>query len=308
MSSRKIESVAIIGAGALGILYGEALKLQLGDNLYYLADGKRFDKIRDGHFLINNIPENFTVKHINQLDILPDLIIVAVKNHHLEQILELLKKAVKQDCIILSVLNGIESEEFLERHFPHAHILYSVAVGMDAVRDSNQLTYSSRGKLLLGDKKNDKDNPFLQALCQLLDSTHIHYEIPEDIHRSLWWKWMINIGVNQVSAVTGATYGEFQRNEILKQLMESAMKETVMVARKCGVDLREEDITNWYPILNGLGPHGKTSMLQDMEAGRKTEAPWFSGKLISLAKEKGVEVPVNQTLYRIILTKESLFA
>ncbi len=308
MNHKVIESAAIIGAGALGILYGEALKQQLGSNLYYLANGSRFDKIRDGHFLINSIPENFSVRHSDTLDELPDLIIVAVKNHHLEEALEILKKAVKQGSIILSVLNGIDSEAYLEKHFPHAHILYSVAVGMDAVRDSNQLTYSSKGKLLLGAKDNDTENPELQKLCQLLDKCHIHYEIPEDIHRSLWWKWMINIGVNQVSAVTGANYGVFQKNDDLKKLMEAAMTETVLVARACGVDLREEDITNWYPIMNGLGPDGKTSMLQDIEARRKTEAPWFSGKLISLAEEKGVPVPVNQTLYRIILAKEAQFS
>ena len=308
MNHNSIESAAIIGAGALGILYGEALKQQLGNNLYYLANGSRFDKIREGHFLINSIPENFRVCHSDSLEELPDLIIVAVKNHHLEEAMDILRKAVKQGSIILSVLNGIESEAYLEKNFPHAHILYSVAVGMDAVRDSNQLTYSSKGKLLVGAKDNNGRNPELQKLCHLLDSCHIHYEIPEDIHRSLWWKWMINIGVNQVSAVTGANYGIFQNNDELQKLMESAMAETVRVARAWGVDLREEDITNWYPILNGLGPEGKTSMLQDIEAERKTEAPWFSGKLISLAEEKDIPVPVNQTLYRIIKAKEAQFS
>ena len=301
-----IQSAAIIGAGALGILYGEALKNHLKENLYYLANGSRYERIRDGHFLINNIPENFNVRHAEELVELPDLVIVAVKNHHLEQIMDILNCCIRKDTIVLSVLNGIESEIFLERNFPDAHILYSVAVGMDAVRESNHLTYSSKGKLLIGSKDNDPSNPQLLKLEELLSHSHIHYEIPEDIHRSLWWKWMINIGVNQVSAVTGATYGVFQSNGELQALMESAMAETVMVAKACGIDLREEDIANWYPILNGLGPEGKTSMLQDMEAGRMTEAPWFSGKLIALAEEHNLDVPVNRTLYRIIMTKEAI--
>ena len=303
----RIQSAAIIGAGALGILYGEALKLVLKENLYYLADDARFDRIRNGDFIINNIPEKFIVKHAGELETFPDLVIIAVKNHHLEQVLGIMKQCIKKDTVVLSVLNGIESELFLEDNFPEAHVLYSVAVGMDAVRNSNELTYSSRGKLLIGSKDNDRNNRQLLLVEKLLDSCHIHYEIPEDIHRSLWWKWMINIGVNQVSAVTGANYGVFQNNKETQALMEAAMEETIKVAKKCGVDLRDEDIENWYPILNGLGPTGKTSMLQDMEACRKTEAPWFSGKLISLAKEHGVEVPVNEVLYKIILAKESMF-
>ena len=301
-----IQSAAIIGAGALGILYGEALKIPLKNNLYYLADGSRYERIKDGHFIINEIPENFSVRHSDKLTDFPDLVIVAVKNHHLKEILPVLKSCVKKDTIILSVLNGIESEEFLEKNFPHAHVLYSVAIGMDAARVSNNLTYSSRGKLLIGSKDNDKNNPQLKMMVSLLDTCHIHYEIPEDIHRSLWWKWMINIGVNQVSAVTGADFGTFQKKKYLQKLMESAMEETIHVANACGVDLRMEDIENWYPILMGLGPEGRTSMLQDMEAGRKTEVRWFSGKLISLAEEHGIEVPVNKTLYSIIRTKEHL--
>ena len=303
----RIQSAAIIGAGALGILYGEALKLELKEHLYYLADDARYERIRNGNFIINTIPEKFNVKHAGELDAFPDLVIIAVKNHHLEQVLGIMKQCIKKDTVVLSVLNGIESEQFLEDNFPEAHVLYSVAVGMDAVRNSNKLTYSSKGKLLIGSKDNDRHNRQLLLVEKLLDSCHIHYEIPEDIHRSLWWKWMINIGVNQVSAVTGANYGVFQSNKETQELMEAAMKETINVAKKCGVDLRDEDIANWYPILNGLGPAGKTSMLQDMEACRKTEAPWFSGKLISLAKEYGVDVPVNEVLYKIILAKESMF-
>ncbi|OQY34182.1 MAG: hypothetical protein B6241_05710 [Spirochaetaceae bacterium 4572_59] len=304
---KSIQSVAIIGAGALGILFGEALKTYLKENLFYLADGSRYEKLLGGHFLINDVPENFVVKNSQDLTEFPDLVIVAVKNHHLEQILGLLKRCIRKDTIVLSVLNGIESEQFLEANFPHAHILYSIAIGMDAVRVSNQLTYSSRGKLMLGSKDNDKKNEQLNAVESLLDSCHIHYEIPEDIHRSIWWKWMINIGVNQVSAVSGANYKGFQTNRNVQLLMEAAMEETITVAHACGVDLRREDIQNWYPILNGLGPEGKSSMLQDMEACRKTEAPWFSGKLISLAEKHGINVPVNETLYRIILSKESFF-
>lgn len=305
---KSIQSAAIIGAGALGILYGEALKTYLGKNVYYLADGSRYEKLLGGHFLINDVPENFVVKNAQNLSESPDLVIVAVKNHHLEQILGLLRKCISKDTIVLSVLNGIDSEQFLEKNFPHAHILYSIAIGMDAVRISNQLTYSSRGKLILGSKDNDKKNEQLKAVESLLDSCHIHYEIPEDIHRSIWWKWMINIGVNQVSAVTGASYKFFQKNRNVQLLMEAAMEETINVAHACGVDLRNEDIQNWYPIMNGLGPEGKSSMLQDMEARRKTEAPWFSGKLISLAEKHGIAVPVNETLYKVILSKEAIFS
>ena len=86
------------------------------------------------------------------------------------------------------------------------------------------------------------------------------------------------------------------------------MQETIDVAKAAGVDLRDEDIPNWYAILNTLGADNKTSMLQDIEAERKTEAQWFSGHLIEIARQYGVNVPVNRTLYQIIKTKELLYS
>ncbi|MBI9103031.1 MAG: ketopantoate reductase family protein [Spirochaetales bacterium] len=305
--SRKIESVAIIGAGALGLLYGQSIKKILGEKLYFLSDQDRYGKIKSTTYLINDKPEFFNAKIPEELEEYPDLIIIAVKNHHLKTILPILEKAIRKHTIIISVLNGIDSEELLESYFPQASIIYTVALGMDAVKEGDELTFTSRGKLLLGRKNNDSDDPVLKAVFDFLSATEIKIEIPEDIIRSLWWKWMINIGVNQVSSVTGAQYKVFQENDETRELMDSAMLETVMVAKAAGVDLTEEDISEWYPILDSLGPEGKTSMLQDMEAQRISEAPYFGGKLISLGEKYGVPVPVNETLYRIIRTKEALF-
>ena len=302
-----IHSVAIIGAGALGMLYGSALKKAPDTEVYFLAGDDRYESLKAGRFIINDLEEQIQVRSLALLREKPDLVVVAVKNHHLEEIAPLLRAAIGPDTVVISVLNGIDSEVFIEDRFPDATVLYSVALGMDAVRTSNRLTYTTRGKLILGAKDNDPRNPDLLAVGALLDRCALIYEIPEDIHRAVWWKWMINIGMNQVSAVTGATYGVFHTDEHARALMEAAMRETVLVAQAEGVDLHEEDIANWYPILNRLGAEGKTSMLQDMEEHRRTEAPSFGGRLIELAARHGIPVPVNETLVRIITIRELLY-
>ena len=306
-----IKSAAIIGAGALGLLYAEQITNKLGKNCFFLTEEYRYERIKDGNFIINNKKEHFNVISLENIRTgsteKPELIVIAVKNHHLEDIHSLLDSAVSDDTIIISVLNGIDSEEWLESHYPHAAVIRTVAVGMDAVKEGRSLNYTASGRLLVGSKDNDKSNRHLNTLTAFFDSCGMNYEVPDDINRALWWKWMINIGVNQVSAVTGAKYGIFHTDRDIQLLMESAMQETVDVAKAAGIDLRDEDIPNWYKILHSLGADNKTSMLQDIEAKRKTEARWFSGKLIELAGQYGVDVPVNQTLYRIIKTRELLY-
>jgi len=79
--------------------------------------------------------------------------------------------------------------------------------------------------------------------------------------------------------------------------MESAMQEVVMLSERAGVNLSGEDIERFNKILMDINPQGKTSMLQDVEAGRKTEVEMFAGKVIELGRELGVPTPVNQKLF-----------
>ena len=95
---------------------------------------------------------------------------------------------------------------------------------------------------------------------------------------------MVNVGMNQASAVMRAPYGVFQTMPEAQALMEALMHEVIVLAEHAGVNLVEQDIADWYGFLNTLSPQGKTSMLQDIEAGRKTEVEIFGGKVVALGK------------------------
>ena len=111
---------------------------------------------------------------------------------------------------------------------------------------------------------------------------------------------MVNVGMNQASAVMRAPYGVFQSSPDAQALMESLMREVIVLAEAAGVNLEEQDLKNWYAFLNSLSPLGKTSMLQDIEAGRKTEVDIFAGKVVELGKTLAVPTPVNQALLQTI--------
>ncbi len=303
-----IESAAVIGAGALGLLYADRIQSSIVEKCFFIAGPERAESINKSRFFVNDSECWFKAVIPDELNggraVKPDLIIVAVKNYSLHQILPILKAAVKDGTAVLSVLNGIDSEEIIEKELPEASVIRTVAVGMDAVKSGLKLNYTTPGKLIIGMPEHSRRTSVLSSAAEFLNTCGIATEIQDDILRSLWWKWMINIGVNQVSAVTGAKYGIFHSEREIQLLMEAAMRETVNVAIAFGVNLHEDDISGWYSILNTLGPDNKTSMLQDMEAGRRTEVDSFSGKLIELADKLGIDVPVNRTLYRIIKMKE----
>jgi 2-dehydropantoate 2-reductase len=118
--------------------------------------------------------------------------------------------------------------------------------------------------------------------------------------RTLWWKFMINVGVNQASAVMRAPYGTFQSSPEAQALMETLMRESIVLAKAEGVNLGEQNLVDWYAFLRTLSPEGKTSMLQDIEAGRKTEVEIFAGKVVALGERHRIPTPVNRTVLNII--------
>ena len=117
---------------------------------------------------------------------------------------------------------------------------------------------------------------------------------------------MLNVGVNQVSAVLRAPYGELIREDHARELMFEASREVVKIARKARIQLSEEDIQKYAAIIASLSPEGKPSMLQDVEAGRKTEVEIFSGTVIELGQKYGVPTPVNDMLFRLLKAIEQI--
>ncbi len=301
-----IERVLIWGAGAMGALYASKLYPHTPDSVHLLAGSKRFDSLKKSGLTVNG--HTFFPQVVRPEDIADsyDLAIVALKHHQLLESLFELRSAVGVDTIIMSVMNGIDSEEILGKAFGNGKVLPTVAVGMDALRESQTVTYTNEGRLIFGRVENFADEKKIQRVRRFFDQTGIAYEITDDIVRALWWKLMINVGVNQTSAVLKAPFGVFQQSKDARMLMEKAMSEVIDVAKAMKVNLVENDLKEWYPILYQLSPHGKTSMLQDVEAGRKTEVEVFAGKIVELGRQLGVATPVNDTLLCIIRVYEQM--
>jgi 2-dehydropantoate 2-reductase len=211
--------------------------------------------------------------------------------------------------LVLSLLNGITSEDELSAAFGREKVPYAMIIGIDALRDGSSVSFSSSGKITFGDARNLPGSPSerVSRIASFLGRTGLRYEVPEDMIRSLWYKFMINVGVNQASAVLRADYRAFQELPEAREVMESAMREVVAVSKALGTGLVDSDISAWYGTLRTLSPDSKTSMLQDVEARRKTEVEAFAGKIVELGLKTGVPTPVNRLLFDIIRTIEKSY-
>jgi 2-dehydropantoate 2-reductase len=295
-----VERVSVIGAGAMGAFYASKF-LDMDINcISLIAKGERANRLKEKGLVVNG--KHYSVPLVRPGDKKPpsDLIIVAVKHHNLPEAIQDMKTSIGKNSLILSVMNGIESEGQIGAVHGMDKVLYAVSVGFNPAREGNSVTYAKQGKLFFGESENLVLSERVKRVKSLFDRAGIAHEIPDDMIRILWRKFMMNVGMNQVSALLRAPFSVLQTSQEARELMESAMREVMTIAKAAKVHLLEEDLENCYASLSGQFPQGKTSMLQDVEAKRKTEVEMFAGKVTELGKTYGIPTPVNQTLFRLI--------
>ena len=300
--------IGVIGLGAVGASYAARISDAHPEaELRVVADGPRAERVRREGVVVNGERYRFPVVEPGQSVTLADLVIVAVKCHHLPEAIEQLAGQVGPDTIILSLLNGITSEAELRAAYPQASIPLAVAVGIDAVRDEAGVRYTTLGWVEFGDPVPGEPSAGVVRLEGLLAAAGVPFVVKSDMLHALWWKFLVNTGVNQVSALLEAPYGLVQTAGPARDLMIAAQREVVAVAQASGVDLTEDDIVRFLDVLNTLGPENFTSMAQDAHAHRRTEVDQFAGIVVELGERYGVSTPVNAVLLQAFLAKHQLW-
>ena len=289
-----IKNVLMCGIGAVGCIYADKIQAYNPDILKILVDKKRLERYKNNPMKLNDkelvfdyvLPENNAYK--------ADLIIITTKFDGLQQACENIKNFVKEDTIIISLLNGVVSEDIIAKKYGWDKVLLSYWIGHSAMRVANEVTHDGFGKIFFGSKnKSDKN---IQILKEFFDRAAIEYVIPEDMEYNLWLKFMLNVSTNQSSAVSRETFGQMQNNPKTKELILNLMKEVQKVAKAEGVKNTENMIEDALNSLSQMSPDGKTSMLQDVLAKRKTEVDIFAGTIIELAKKHNLSVPYNEKM------------
>lgn len=300
----EMTNVYIAGLGAIGSMI--ASRLHKNCCLKVIVDTGRKQRYTEDGIYVNEVKHDFEYITPEDNEAPADLLIIAVKNRHLDQTIKAIRPFVVKNTCILSLLNGIDSENIIGSQFGMEHMLYSFIVATDSVRMKNRTNYTNVGKIVFGEK-NSEITPRVKAVKALFEKSMIGVEVPEDIIREIWWKFMLNVGINQTSAVLRAPYGLYQISETARSLMRDACMEVLMIAEKKKINLTNEDINKYFQLINGLSADGKTSMLQDVEAGRITEVETFAGAVIRMGKEFGISTPVNEILYKMIKTIEESY-
>lgn len=292
-----IKTVGVIGLGALGVLYAHLFTQALGkEHVLVLADGERIERYRRDGVWYNDTLCDFNYQNAAAVSKPVDLLLFAVKFGGLEDAIASCKHLVGPDTILLSVLNGISSEEILGAAFCPQQVVWCTAQRMSARKSGNRVVCNPIGDLSVG-VPDGQDPSQLHRLTAFFDGIDFPYNQPADIRVHLWSKLLCNTGCNQAAMVFECGYGGLHQPGPARDAMLGAMREVVQVANAEGVPLSEADVKSWVAILDSFPDDGEPSMRQDGRAHRKSEVELFSGTIRRLAQKHNIPVPVNDWLY-----------
>lgn len=313
---KPIENVAIVGFGSLGAMYAACFGAAMGpERVFVVADAARTERYRAEAATFNGEPIRVTYltyeEAAERAAVQPfDVVLYAVKYGALPEAIEQSSPLVSLDTAVISVLNGITSEEVLAERFGWDRVLLCIAQQMDSRKVGAVVTAGCVGVMALGvrDPEDAAQRANLARVTEWLAAVEQPFIVPADIQHQLWGKLICNVGVNQACAVYDCCFNGIHVPGEAREAMIAAMGEVAAVGRACGIALTDDDVVYWLDIIDHLNPAGMPSLRQDVLARRPTEVELFSGTINRLGAAHGIPTPQNERFYAAIKELESSFS
>lgn len=299
---KMIHSVAILGAGAVGSYLIWGISSLHDVELGVIAEGERAERIKNEGCLINDkvyYPQVWTPKEARKAD----LLVVALKYNVLLSVLPSIKEAVGENTIVMSLMNGVDSEERIAKEVGNSHLLYSV-IKIASHKEGKGYYFDPDTTIgiIYGELEPPYDSERVQAIKELFERTQIHFRVTEYIREEMWSKYRLNVCNNLPQAILGAGVGCYRDSVHMKAISDKLKEELETIALAKGIDLSK--VENTYTQRSAVPPSARYSTLQDLDAGRQTEIEMFSGALVRMGKELGIPMPYNEYTYHMIKALE----
>lgn len=288
-----MNSVALIGLGAMGVFFAPRMQKTLGDeNFCVIAEGSRKKRLEEQGVTVNG--ENYRFRVCEPKEGSPkDLVIMAVKYTGIDQAIRDIRKFVGENTQILCVMNGVESEELVAAEYGWEHVLYSYMKISIVMKDGRADFNPDGGKVHFGEKDNTVCTDRVRRIKELFDRCRIPWEVDEDMLEGLWFKYACNVGENLTCALLGIPFGAYRVSESANRLRLRAMDEVCRIAEAKGIRIPKNRLEDQEKVVRGIPFPNKPSTLQDLEAGKKTEIEMFAGSVVRMGEELHVPTPVS---------------
>jgi 2-dehydropantoate 2-reductase len=293
--------VAVVGVGAVGGYFG-GLLAKGGADVTFIARGERLEALRAKGLTVKSVKGDFSIRvraTDDPVEVGPvDLLLFCVKSYDTESAIRQALPMVGRESVVLSLQNGIDNEEKIAAFAGKEKVLAGVAYIGASVLEPGVVLHQESGKIVFGELDGGVSERVV-GLKASFDRYGCPADASPDMKTVLWTKLAWNAPFNAINTLVGGPVKAIIENPHTFELARRVTEEVVIVANASGVSLAFEQI--WERNIRFSQDYNvKTSMLQDLEAGKPLEYEALNGVIVKKATELGLPAPYNFALYALL--------
>lgn len=295
--------IVIVGAGGVGGYFGSRL-IAAGADVTFIARGAHLAAIRASGLRIESPKGHLHLTTVQATDDMAaagpaDVVLLTVKMYDLEATAAALGPLLGPDTAVVTLQNGVEAVDMVARHVGRDHVAGGVAYVAAVIAEPGLIRHTSLDALIFGEL-DGRVSERLLALEEVCRRAGFQATLSRHIESDLWSKFSRLSVFSGMTTVTRSPIGILRDDPALLAMLQEACGETIRVGRARGVALPEVLMTDIMQMVDGLPPQAKSSMLEDLERGRRLELPWLSGAVVRLGRETGVPTPIHTFIATVL--------
>ena len=289
--------IAIIGAGGVGGYFGARLQAS-GTDVAFVARGAHLKAIRAHGLRIDAVKGGLHLKDVTATDdpatIGPvDVVFFTVKRYDSESARAMLPPLIGKQTVVVTFQNGIDATDALTDAVGRDHVAGGVAHVQAAITEPGVIRHTALAQLIFGEL-DGKRTPRLEALYEACKRAEFEATLTEEIQNALWLKFVRLTALSGMMAVTRSPLGVLRDDADLWAMLQAAIMEAMGVAHAKGITFPPNAFSQMVRHISGMPPQAKSSMLEDLENGRRLELPWLNTTLSRIGDDLGVPTPIHR--------------
>jgi 2-dehydropantoate 2-reductase len=300
--------IVVFGTGGAGGYFGAQLT-HAGADVIFIARGDHLSAIRK-HGLCIETPEGETVFRPALATDDPtqvgkaDVVLVGVKAWQVTEAAEAIRPMIGPETFVVPLQNGVEAPSQLAAALGSEHVLgglcgtFSWVTAPGRIRSVGAVNYIKFAEL------DNRPSNRVEQLRRLFERAGVNVEVPSDIHKALWEKFLLITSFGGVGAVTRAPIGIIRKIPEARRLLEQCMQEVLAVARARRVALADAVVADTMTHIDSLAAKGTTSLQRDIADGKPSELEFWNGAVVRLARDVDVATPLHEFIYHCLLPQE----
>jgi len=229
-----------------------------------------------------------------------DLIILTVKAYNTETAMNDMVPYIRDDTIVLSLQNGLDNVETMRRMMKKEGYILAGITSHGVMRaEDGHIHHAGHGETVLGETV-PSGQGHADRVAEMFNAVGIPTRASPNICGEMWAKAIVNAGINPITAITGLRNGALLKVPALTALLERTCSEAIQVAQAAKIKLPPCNIIEKTKDVARRTEENRSSMLQDIERGRRTEIGSINGFISEMGKRHGVDTPVNSTLTALV--------